>query len=153
MDKLIEILSQEESFLLRINDILKRHEQAIISKDMAKLSLTISELEDALHAFENLEEERKRTFQSLKTSMNLPEQWSLYDFAKSMGGILLEKLFKVTECLNEMAFQIEKLRQLSDFQLRYIDVLIKLLNPQDSSTYDEKASLRKDKSHHFEVQS
>lgn len=153
MDELIYILSKEENLLLQVNDILKQHEQAIISKNMSQLSKTVSDLEDVLHAFENLEEERKKTFQKLKVDMNLPQELSLYDFARSSGGLILEKLFKVTEQLNNMAFEIDRLKQLSDFQLRYIDVLVKLLNPQESPTYNEKASLRKDVSHHFEVES
>lgn len=153
MDELIDILSQEEDLLLQINNILKQHEQAVISKNISQLSSTISNLEEMLHIFENIDEKRKDIFRNLKTTMNLPQNLSFYSFAKSTGGLLLEKLFKVTEQLNNMAFEIERLKQLSDFQLRYMDVLIKLLNPQESPTYNEKASLRKDASHRFEVES
>ncbi|WP_041081805.1 flagellar export chaperone FlgN [Thermotoga profunda] len=153
MNELIDILSQEENLLLQINNILKEHEQAVISKNISQLSSTISNLEEMLHIFENIDEKRKDIFQNLKTTMNLPQDLSFYNFAKTTGGLLLEKLFKVTEQLNNMAFEIERLKQLSDFQLRYMDVLIKLLNPQESPTYNEKASLRKDASHRFEVES
>lgn len=153
MDELIDLLSQEENLLVQINSLLKKQEQAIVSKDISQLSLTINELEEMLHAFESLDEKRKSCFQNLKTTMSLPENLSFYDFARTCGGLFLERLFKVIEQLNIMALEIEKLQQLSDFQLRYIDVLIKLLNPKESSTYDQKASLKKGIFHRFEMES
>ncbi|MGB9820588.1 MAG: flagellar export chaperone FlgN [Pseudothermotoga sp.] len=153
MNDLISVLSKEETLLLQINDILKQQEQAVISKNLPQISAATAKLEEMLNAFENLEEERRDFFQRLKETLNLPQNMTFYEYAKSCDGVLLESLFKVTEQLNNTALRIERLKQLSDFQLHYIDVLVKLLNPQEPSTYNVKASLKKVTPHWFEIES
>ncbi len=153
MDELINILSEEETLLLQINDILRQHEEALLSKNLDGISTTVYELERLLTSFEKTEDRRRLCFLRMKSELGLSEDLSFYEFARSSEGNLVEKLFKVTEQLNQMALEVEKLKELSQFQLRYIDVMMKILNPQDSPTYDEKASIRRDSSHRFEVQS
>ncbi len=142
MDTIVEFLRNEERLLNQIKSILSEYEKAAFSKDLSLMSVLLADLEKAISEFEAVENQRKSVFERIKSDLNLPVELTFYNYASS-NDELMKDLFAIVKLMNEISLLTDRLKNILDFNLSYINTLIATLNPPEKPTYDKRANVYK----------
>lgn len=135
-EKVIEVLNEKTALMRKLRELLSEELKAVVANDFDSLSAVVSKLEELSLELERTNEELEGVLRLHGEGVKLLDLLSIYG---SDSGVIatLNSFFKE---LNDLVFDVERLRGAIEFHLRYIDFLSSLSSRE--TFYRRDGSLR-----------
>jgi len=131
---------KEKRLFEQLINIIKEQKVAMIERDLEKMNSLSEEMEEVLFEVDKVDGERHRLFTIYKRRLGLDEDASFEEFLNKIDGegraIFIETMENFLFVLNELAAELQGMKEMMRFEKSYFDFVVSLLSDSnDRSIY------------------